>query len=178
MLCCDSLGENSQHSFMRCSITPQGHDAPIFGSVRKVSSMVEGKLAFWVVLWDIMTHFLYENLCPVESVVTKMNPKFLWKNQTFCSLFPSQWGAWYLKGSHVSTAIFNCISNTKKKEWNSTECVNEWKMRYRPSPLSSSERLCEFSGSVITMEYIPWSFSTGSITWKSIDQLFSSTFMS
>lgn len=63
--------------------------------------------------------------------------------------------------------VFKPTDINKKSE---SRGVNERDTGYRPSPLRSNVRLCEFSGSVITMEYVPWSFSVGSITCESINR--------
>lgn len=60
--------------------------------------------------------------------------------------------------------FLNCVINKKGRALES-----KWE-RYTPSPLRSSVRLCEFSGSVITMEYIPLSLSVGSITCELINE--------
>lgn len=99
-------------------------------------------------------------------------------NQTFHSLFPSQWG-WVFDTKKVTMLLPPLFVTVLSIKENRVKLINEReKRRYRPSPLRSSVRLCEFSELVITMEYIPWSFSIGSITCESSNQLFISTFMS
>lgn len=134
-------------SFVRRGMLPPGNRAAIFR---------EEGLVLWGFLWDMLTHFsaTRKEIYPVDSIET---------NKIFISFFTIIILAW--KRAHFQAAADEPLTSAGrpsfrrlvfkwsiKAEWRWGDETLMRPPRDRPSPLRSSERLWEFSGSVITME--------------------------
>lgn len=142
------------HSFVRRGMLLHENRAPIFGA------NWEERLVLWGFLWDMLTHFLQQEKKSTLRIQLKPTKSTLFFFLLFLLLFWLQKEPVSVHAAEDERLTLEsrprCCSLffrwSIKAEWNSGPEVLMRPGTDRPSPLRSSVRLWEFSGSVITME--------------------------